>query len=265
VRHARSFDEIVADLNALTLDGVRDFHRRFYGARQGEFGAAGDLDVAATRAALDQAFGGWTAGAPFVRVPQPFVAVAPQALVLLTPDKSNAELRVRQYLPVAETDPDYPALMLANHLLGGGGSSRLWKRIRETEGLSYDVRSFVQWNPFEANSAWLASAIFAPQNLDKVRSAFAEEVRRALADGFSAQEVDEARDGLLAYRRLSRSRDGVLASALANNEYLGRTFAVSAQVDAALAALGPQQVDAALRKVLKPADFVSVVAGDFKP
>jgi zinc protease len=155
--------------------------------------------------------------------------------------------------------------MLANHLLGSGGGSRLWKRIREGDGLSYDVRSWVQWDPFDANSPWQASAIFAPANRAKVQAAFGEEIARVLRDGFTAQEVDEGRRGLLGFRRLARAQDGVLASALANNEYLGRTFAVSAQVDAALAGLTPEQVNAALRKYLQPADFVMVFAGDFQP
>ena len=43
--------------------------------------------------------------------------------------------------------------MMANYLLGGGGNSRLWKRIRETRGLSYDVRSGIGWNSFEPQFA----------------------------------------------------------------------------------------------------------------
>ena len=49
VRHARSFDEMVEDLNALTLAQLRGFHQRFYGARDAQFGAAGDIDVAEVR------------------------------------------------------------------------------------------------------------------------------------------------------------------------------------------------------------------------
>ena len=84
-------------------------------------------------------------------------------------------------MPISDSDPDYPALTMANSLLGGGGNSRLWKRIRETEGLSYDVNTRVSWNSHEANSIWMASAIFAPQNAAKVEKAFREELERALA------------------------------------------------------------------------------------
>jgi zinc protease len=185
--------------------------------------------------------------------------------MLATPDKQNTDMRVRQFLPLNDTHADYPAMTMANYLLGLGGNSRLWKRIRESDGLSYDVRSSVQWNHFDANSPWQASAIFAPQNRAKVEAAFREELAKALKDGFSAQELAEGQSGLLNFRRLSRAQDATLAYVLANNEYLGRDFAVSARVDTALAALTPEQVNAALRKYLKPEDFVSVFAGDFKP
>ena len=264
VRHARSFDEMVEDVNAVTLDRLKAFHAQFYGAGKGEFGAAGDLDVAQVQAALQAAFGGWKAGAPFVRVPQPLVAAAPARLVLRTPDKQNANLYAKLAVPLSDNDADYPALMMANYLLGSGGSSRLWKRIRESEGLSYDVRSRVAWSSHEANSTWLASAIFAPQNLPKVEAALREELAKALKDGFSARELVDGQRGLLSARRLGRAQDAAMAGGLANNLYLERTFAVSARVDAAIEALTVAQVNEALRKYVKPESLVFAVGGDFK-
>jgi zinc protease len=185
-------------------------------------------------------------------------------VLLATPDKQNAILLAHQNLPLSDRDADYPALMMANHLLGGGGNSRLWKRIREAEGLSYDVRSSVAWNPHEANSEWQASAIFAPQNGAKVEAAFRDEITRALRDGFTERELAEGKRGLLSFRRLSRAQDAGVAHALANNLYLGRTFALSAQVDAALDKLSLAQVNAALRAYLRPKDFLLALAGDFE-
>jgi zinc protease len=264
-RHARSFDEMVEDTNGLNIDKLRAFRSRFYGAAKAEFAAVGDMDADAVRDAVQAAVGGWTSGAPFKRVPQPLVAAKPQRLLLATPDKQNATMLVRQSLPVSDSDADYPALMMANHLLGGGGNSRLWKRIREKEGLSYDVRSSVAWSQFEPNSDWRASAIFAPQNRAKVEDAFREEVARALKDGFSANELAEGQRGLLNFRRLSRAQDSTVTFALANNLYLGRTFAVSGRVDAALGKLTLAEVNAALRKYIRPDDFIAAFAGDFKP
>jgi len=223
------------------------------------------MDVAAVRAALASAFGEWTSKSPFARVPQPLIAPKPERFVIRTPDKQNATMVVREALPVNDLDPDYPSFTLANRMLGQGGNSRLWIRVRDKGGLSYDVGTGVGWNQHEPNSIWEASAIFAPQNLAKVETAFREEVARALRDGFTQRELDEAKKGLLSSRQLARSQDSNVASALTNNLYLGRTFANSQAVDDALARATLADVNAVLRKHLKPERFVTAVGGDFKP
>jgi zinc protease len=265
IRYARSFDEMVAGVGAVTLEQVLAFHRRFYGAKLGEFAAVGDFDGAAVRRALEAGFGDWNAGEDFARVPQPLVPAKPEHMELRAPDNQNATLLVSLAVPLSDGDADYPALMMANYLLGNGGNSRLWKRIREGDGLSYDVKSRIGWNNEEPNSEWQASVTFAPQNRARVEAAFKAEVDRALKEGFTEQELAEGRQGLLNFRRLSRSQDRTIASSLANNLYLGRSFAVSAQVDAALARLTLQQVNQALRQYVKPAQWSSAVAGDFAP
>ncbi|HWH73291.1 MAG TPA: pitrilysin family protein, partial [Methylibium sp.] len=264
VRYAKSFDELSADLRAATVAQLREFHRRFYGASNAQFGASGDLDVAAVRQALEAAFGDWKSTEPYARIAQPFAAVAPVTLRLATPDKQNATMAALLPLPLSDSDADYAALTLANHLLGGGGNSRLWRRIREKEGLSYGVYSGIRWNAEEPNSAWQLEAIFAPQNRAKVEAAFREELARALKDGFSVTELDEARRGLVATRRLQRAQDARLAAALASNLRLGRDFALSQKVDDALSAATLAQVNAALRKHLRPEALVLGFGGDFK-
>ena len=264
VRHARSFDETVADWQAVKAERVKSFHQRFVSAANAQFSAVGDFDVAAVRAALTQGFGAWRNVEPFARIPDPLVPVPAARLVLSTPDKQNATMSVQLALPLSDRDADYPALMLANHLLGGGGDSRLWNRIRERDGLSYSVYSGIQWNPQEAHSDWTATAIFAPQNRDKVESAFREEIDRALKQGFTQAEFESGKRGLLSFRRLGRAQDARLAAAWVSNLYLARDFAVSARVDAQLEALTLTEVNAALRRHLQPAQFVFGFAGDFK-
>ena len=264
VRHARTFDEIEADWRAVKIEQVREFHAKFVGASQAQFAAVGDFDAKAVTQALQRALGGWSSEQAIARVPSPLIPVAPARLVLLTPDKQNAAMQVLQDLPLNDLHPDYPAFMLANHLLGSGGDSRFWNRIREKEGLSYSVYSAVQWNSIEANSQWVASAIFAPQNRGKVESAFREEVAKVLAQGFTQTEFESGKRGLLNFRQLSRAQDARLAGAWVSNLYLDRTFDVSAKVDAALEALTLDQVNQALKRYLKPDQFLFGLAGDFK-
>ena len=263
-RAVPSFDEEVQAVRAVTPEALRRFHARFAGAGTAEFSAVGDFDVASLQPVLQRWLGSWASPLPHQRVEDPLWTAAPARLVFNTPDKQNAVLQARQALPLADTHPDAAALMVANMMLGGGGSSRLWVRLREKGGLSYDVRSWIDWNSREAHSVWSASAIFAPGNLKAAEEAFKEEVAKALDQGFTEAELRDARAGLLNFRRLSRAQDGALASRLATDLNLGRTMAWSAALDKAISEVTLEQANAALRRHLKPETFVIGVGGDFK-
>ena len=159
---------------------------------------------------------------------------------------------------------DHAALYLANYMFGLGGNSRLWKRIRETDGLSYDVRAVLRWNPFEANSSWAITAIFAPANRAKVEAALNEELDRSLKQGFTQAELDEGRAGLMNFRRLARAQDGVVADQWASHLYLGRSFADVQRVDDQLGKLTLEELNAVWRKYIRPDRLVVAWGGDFK-
>ena len=153
--------------------------------------------------------------------------------------------------------------MLANYMLGGSTNARLWNRVRQKEGLSYGINTSMHASSWEPNTTISISAIFAPENVERLRSAVQDEVERAQREGFSAEEVADAKRALLQQRRLARSQDATLAAALNEQSFVGRTFAYSAKLDAALESLDAPAVNAALRKYLKPDSFASVFAGDF--
>lgn len=264
VRYAASFDEAVAGLSALKVDQLRAFHARFYGAQAAQLAVVGDFDASAAQTALAKALGDWRSTAAYARVPNPWVNVAAKRMVFKTPDKQNAFMQVEQAIALTDNDAEHVPLMVGNFILGRGGNSRLWVRIREKGGLSYDVRSGLNWNSFEPHSGWKATAIFAPQNRDKVEAAFREEVARILKDGIEAKELKEAKDAMLNFRSLARAQDASLAGQLAHNLYLGRSLAQEQAVDDQIAALTVEQVNAALRKHLKPELFVFAFGGDFK-
>jgi zinc protease len=262
-RYVATLDEEIAAVRAVTPESVTQFHAQFYGASNAELAIVGDFDPVAMRALVIELFGDWKSPAAYARVPNPLVPNKPGDLRFEAPDKSNAFLMAREALPVNDTSPDYPALLLANYVLGDSPSSRLWERLRQKEGLSYGVGSFFRVNSFEPNSSLGIYAIFAPQNLEKIRKGFSEELQLALKNGFTEAEVKHAKEGLLQERTLSRSEDHAVAGELVNQAYLGRTWASDGAVDAAIAKLTVADVNAVLRKYLKPDQLAYSFAGDF--
>ena len=104
--------------------------------------------------------------------------------------------------------------MLGNHLLGGSSMARVPARVREKEGLSYSTYTSFSSSAFDESASFGVSAIFAPQNRARVERAIREELVRALKDGFTAAEVEDARKALLEARRVARTQDRALAGRL---------------------------------------------------
>lgn len=262
--YVSSFDERIADLMALTLDDVRTFHAGFHGAGHGEIALVGDFDAEAVKADLEARFGAWTTARSFERIANPYTELAPAQRRFETPDKANAVILMAAGLAMTDSHADYPALVAGNYIFGGGSmKSRLADRVRQRDGLSYSVASQFRADPLDETAAQLMFAIAAPENIDRVEAAFREELALLLDKGVTADELKDAVDGLLKARERSRGEDLALVGALRNDAYLGRTMAWSAELDARLAALTPEEVNAALRRHIDPTTFSAFAAGDF--
>ena len=262
IRYTPTFEQALHNVNALTRQELVDFHQKFYGAGHVEFAAVGAFDPAAVKAALSSGLKGWRTAPAYERPSDPYHAITPRQFTINTPDKANAFYLAALPIKVQDTDPAYPALYLANYLLGSSETSRLWNRIRVQDGLSYDVRSHLNVSSFEPSGAWTIYAIHAPQNSQRLQQDIQQELSRALRDGFTDKEVSEGIHALLNYRKLARAQDGTLAATWINYLQLGRSFAWSEKIDRELAALTPEKVNAALRATLTPDQFSSALAAD---
>jgi zinc protease len=251
-------------VNALTLSDVQNFYKTFYGASAGELAIVGDFDAKQTASQVADLFGNWKSTTPFSRVTRNFQNIAPVNQALETPDKANALFLAGLNLNLRDDDPDYPALVIGNYILGGGTLySRLGNRIRQKEGLSYGVGSQVNASPFDKSGTFTTFAIYAPQNVTRLETAFKEEVAKALKDGFTADEVTEAKKGYLEARKLQRAQDNSLARTLAGELYSGRTMQWDAQFEQKIAALTVDQVNEAMRRWIDPSKITIIKAGDF--
>src|SRR5690606_35296136 len=91
---------------------------------------------------VESSLGHWKkVGGPPVRVPPVPLLQAPGRVDVFMPGKSNVDLVLGHQGDVKRTDPDYYGAMMANRVLAGGVSGRLFKRVRNDEGLTYGIGS----------------------------------------------------------------------------------------------------------------------------
>ncbi|MHB8353027.1 MAG: M16 family metallopeptidase [Burkholderiales bacterium] len=264
IRYIGTFDEAVEDVNAVTLEQVKAFYKAFYGANHAEVAVVGDFDAVAATEALKAGLDGWNSPQPYVIVLDDFKAFPGSRIEINTPDKANAVFVMREPIPLMDSDPDAPALTLGNYILGEGFlNSRLAMRIRQQEGLSYGVGSYLRLNDKVRNSTLGAYAIYAPQNREKLEKAFAEVMQQAVHSGFTPEEIKAGQSALMQSRQLARAQDGALAGLLTKLLFDHRTMDFVADLDGKLMALDAATVNQVLPRYVDPDRFVEVVAGDF--
>ena len=264
VRYVPTLEERIEEAKALTLEQAKAFHHDFYGASTGEVTVIGDCDAAAVQKQLVELFGTWKTPKPFTRIARKFAPIAPAAEAIETPDKSNATWLAALNVQMNDTSPDYPAMVLGNYILGSGMGSRLFARIRGKEGLSYGVGASFGAPIADDDAHFSANAICAPQNAPKVEASFKDELSKILAEGYKPEEVEAAKKSWLQSRQVSRANDSELIGRIGNQRYWGRTMAYDADLEKKVAALTPEQVQAAMKKSLDLSQLSIVRAGDFK-
>jgi zinc protease len=264
VRYAPTPDEQIEDLKKVALDDVRKFYAQFYGASNAVLVVAGQFDKEEVGKLAAGLFGDWKSSSPYQQVLTPYRKIEPMNRKIETPDKQNAVFMAAAFTKLSDEDPDYPALLLANYMLGGSPGARLFKRIRVTEGLSYTVLSMLQAATKDDGGSFAGLAISAPQNAPKVEASFKDELARTLKDGFTADEVAAAKKAWLDEQAVARSQDQMLAATLLKREFYDRTMKFDEAVEAQVAALTPEQVSEAFRRHIDLSALSYVKAGDFK-
>jgi predicted Zn-dependent peptidase len=84
--------------------------------------------------------------------------------------------------------PDYPALLVANHALGGGLSSRLFQELRERRGLVYTIDS--RLDLYSDTGLWLIQTACEPKYSSTCRAAVEECVATLASHGPTPEELE---------------------------------------------------------------------------
>jgi zinc protease len=264
-RYTPDFDEKAAAVKALKLEDIKKFYADFYNAANATVAVVGDFDEAAVKAELEKMLGNWISPVGYTRAPVQFFRPVPQSKKINTPDKANAMMRAGFNLELNENDTDYPALLIGNYMLGGGFlNSRLAVRIRQKEGISYGVGSFIQADPFEKAGSFGSFAIYNPDNSQRLIDAYKDELDKVLKEGFKDDELKDAVKGWLQSRNVSRSQDRELVNRLNSYLFLGRTMKWDADLEDKVRSLTTAQVNETVRRWIKPENLTIIEAGDFE-
>jgi zinc protease len=265
VRYAATLDEQIEEMKALTLEKIKTFYQNFYGASDSLITVVGDFDVSEVQKQTGDLFESWKSPKKFVRIDNKYQKLTLKAEVFQAPDKPNAMWIAAGAFQMTDTDPDYPALILAGYIFGSSPmNSHLFARIRNKEGLSYGVGGQFAIPTQDDMGVLFAYAICAPQNAPKVEAAFKEELNLIIEKGFTPEEVEAAKKSWLQLQQMSRGQESSLVALLNARRLWNRTMAFDSELEKKIAALTPEQMQAAVRKHIDPSQISFFRAGDFQ-
>jgi predicted Zn-dependent peptidase len=248
----RNPDGTEAGIEATTIDDVRRHWERFIRPNQTIISIAGNVDVPAVRAWVEDLFGDWKA------------TDVPELAIQDTPPKSQHIQEVIEqtqiawaYPSVPMTHPDYYAAKGAVGILSSGMSSRLFTNVREAHGLCYAITASLTLTRGRGDVIGYTAG--EPHNAQELLDRTLHEFRR-LGDGIEEEELARVKARLKAGAVMSLESTAARASANLHDWYfLGRVRSLT-EVQQAIDGLTSSAIIDHLRR-FPPRNFTIVTLG----
>jgi zinc protease len=253
----------VANLRALTAEQLRAFHAQRYTGANTIIAIVGDVDPAAVMRLVEKSLGGLPKGtrSDWSRLARTQPGTGTREIVSM-PGKANVNLMMGAASGLRRLDPDYEAALVANAVLGQSAlASRIGRRVRDTEGLSYSLYSRFAFSE-EVDGLWFVNVNLAPANLAKAFKSTREEIDRYAREGATPAEVQMQKDHFAGNYQVNLGSNAGMASALLTAERYGFGPSYLDDFPKRVQAVTLPQANAALKKYFHPDRLNLVVAGD---
>jgi zinc protease len=222
--HPYSWDTIgsMADLNAASLEDVKKWFRRYYGAANAVVVLAGDITLAQAQKKMQLYFGDIAPGPPLQRQRSWIAKMSGVRRATLQDNVPQARLYKTWNIPGYQTS-EFALLDLTTDILANGKNSRLYKRLVYQEQTATAVSASV--GPFELGSQFQLVVTLKPgADINQVERAVDEELALYLKTGPTPQELLRTQTaGFAAFTRAIERIDGASGKAniLAQSEVIG--------------------------------------------
>jgi len=250
-----------ATVNALTLQDVKSYYRHVFRPDLTTIVVIGKISPEEAKAVVEKYFGSWNATGPKPNTVLPAVPTN-EPSVTAVPDKSRVQVSatLAETLGLNRFNPDYYALELGNHVLGGGFyATRLYHDLRENAGLVYYVSS--SFDIGKTRGVYEVSYACDPPNVSKARAIVIRDLNEMRTMPVTAAELQQAKAMLLREIPLGESSVDSIAGGLIYRATLGLPLDEPTLAAHRYIKLNASQVERAFAKWIRPNDLVQVTEG----
>lgn len=250
-------------VEALTPKDCAAFHRRLFVPNNIVMAVVGDFDSDKLVAEITRLTADWKSG-PAPKPQPPAVSKPAQFTQKILSMPQAVQLHFYMGQPgIRRDNPDYFKLLVMDYVLGTGPgfTDRLSARLRDREGLAYTVNANISGSASEEPGTFTCYIGTDPENFDRVKKEFLEELKRIREEKPKTEEVEDAKQYLLGSLPFHFTTNNAIAGQLLAVERFGLGFDYLQQYRKAVAAVTPEDVQAMARKYIDPERLVVVAAG----
>jgi zinc protease len=254
---------MLTSLDRATSDDLRVFHHDRWVGSGLVLCVVGDVDTAQVASWVSDLFGSLPRGTrPTYNIPR-VAPDAPSRALESMPGKANVDFVLGHASGIRRMDPEWEAAIIANAALGQSAlTSRIGKRVRDTEGLSYNLYSRLFWSDY-LDGVWAVDVAVAPQNTARAIRSTREEIEKYAKEGITDAEVETQKSFFAGNYRVRLGTNAGVAFSLAYAEKYGYGPRYLDEFPERVAAVTRDQVNKVIREKLHPEKMHLVVAGDF--
>ena len=256
--------DFIAAIQAARLEDLKKFHSDFYGPAQATMVTVGDIDIATLKSEIAKAFEGWSGGKTRPDFGRANLPNEKKEETIAMADKPNVTVLLGQPSGLRYREPDALALRVATAVLGSGFTGRLMATVRDKEGLTYGIGAGMDGDAM-VDGEWRIVANFAPQLLDKGVAATKRELETWCDKGVSAAELERVKSNIIGSYKVGLTTTDGLATALLTAIHRGYDVSWLDEYPKRIAALSLDEVNAAIKKHLRPDKMVLIKAGSVPP
>ncbi len=248
-------------VSALSVDDVRNYYAKVFRPDLTTIVVIGDVTPAQAQASIGKWFGGWTAsGTPPVTDLPAVPNNTPATVTVPNASRVQDNVTLAETVGISRSDADYYALVVGDHVLGGGFyATRLYRDVRQQAGLAYEVSN--ELNVGKLRSLYSVSYGCDPQNVGKARSIIVRDLHDMQVSQVTPSELQLAKALLLHEIPLRESSEDAIAGGLLSRSVAGlplNDLELSAQRYVAVTAA---QIQAAFAKWIRPDGFAQITQG----
>jgi zinc protease len=247
-------------LRAITRDDLVAFHQAHYKPSNALIVVAGDVNPAEVTAQLEKHLGAWTGTGPARPKFTPAPAIAQREIVLVNkPGAVQAAFRIGHTI-VPATNPDWPALSVAQYILGGGSNGWLFANLREKKGFTYGA--YAQGSQRLDPGFFMMYGDVRNEVADSAFELFIDLGKKLRNEPVSASELELAKSYLTGNFPLTIETPQQIASQVAQARLLGQPADHVQTWRTRLAAVTAADVQRVAKQYYNPENALVVVSGD---